>query len=553
MRIRQDWIASRRELYSHTRQYVERILGRDSADLRAYRQEFEKEFCCRWSPVLPEVFLQELSKARLVLFGDFHPLPQSQKAVLRLLRNLQPLLSEATLRRPLVLALECVDAKYQKAVDDFLEGKLSEADFLLACEWEKNWGFPWGNYRSLFTFARKHNISILALNETKSQRTAKSLQARDELAADLLQHLLYAEPEALVLVVYGDMHLAQDHIPFYLRQVPELRAVEALKIVFQNPEELFFSVLESGQDLNLVRLETGAYALLSVPPWVQWQNYQMYLETSFDVALIDSDFGDDDDDDEFSEVLDYTDHVARYVKFIANEIGVPVDTSELAVYSVGADLLDERLDEVVIDKTWVDRVRRLMAEGFSFYIPEMKMAYLAKPTVNHASFLAMQYIHWVLGGYRNFAANMPESFESWIWQKSIGYWGMKIVNHRVKADTLLDIKKAFWARSESKEREVLRLTLAQKMREFRMTAGLPVGELPAVNDAMTYYYAGELLSGILGEKIYGAFQKKVFLEGMGMQLLTENSSESSFGIVYLEFLKKLDSVPLPFQSKNEKF
>ena len=181
------------------------------------------------------------------------------------------------------------------------------------------------------------------------------------------------------------------------------------------------------------------------------------------------------------------------------------------------------------------------------------MAYLAKPTVNHAALLAMQYIHWFLGGYRSFALKMPVDFEAWIWQKSIAYWGIKIVNHRLKADTLLDIKKAFWARTEMKEREVLKFTLAQKMREFKKGTGQPIGDLPAAKDIMTYYYAGELLSGILGEKIYGAFQRKVFSEDMMVTFLSQDSSEKSFPIVYLDFLRKLDGVPLPFQSKNEKF
>lgn len=64
----------------------------------------------------------------------------------------------------LAIGLEMVPRSRQAALDDWTAGKLDEAAFLQAVDWERSWGFDFGLYRPIFAYARMHRIPLIALN-----------------------------------------------------------------------------------------------------------------------------------------------------------------------------------------------------------------------------------------------------------------------------------------------------------------------------------------------------------------------------------------------------
>src|SRR5690606_3256666 len=109
-----------------------------------------------------------LAQARVVIGADFHAYSQSQRAHVRMLRDL-------VRRDSVVLALECLSHEHEKLAADFLAGKISEARFLSECGWEENWGFPWEHYRPLFELARDRGFAVRGIGRPK----ASGLVARD--------------------------------------------------------------------------------------------------------------------------------------------------------------------------------------------------------------------------------------------------------------------------------------------------------------------------------------------------------------------------------------
>jgi len=87
----------------------------------------------------------------------------------------------------LAIGLEMVPRSRQAALDGWIAGKLDEADFLRAVDWQDTWGFDFGLYRPIFAYAREHRIPLVALNVDRQVVRAVSrggwaaLQARPDL------------------------------------------------------------------------------------------------------------------------------------------------------------------------------------------------------------------------------------------------------------------------------------------------------------------------------------------------------------------------------------
>ena len=66
---------------------------------------------------------------------------------------------------PLAIGLEMFQTDYQKQLDDWVEGRISEKNFKEI--YAKNWSYDWSLYRELFIFARDNRIPMVALNIPK--------------------------------------------------------------------------------------------------------------------------------------------------------------------------------------------------------------------------------------------------------------------------------------------------------------------------------------------------------------------------------------------------
>jgi uncharacterized iron-regulated protein len=94
----------------------------------------------------------------VVLLGEEHDRSQDhawQLAVIKRLYAKQP---------QLVLGFEMFPRSDQAVLDHWVDGRLSEADFLAQSDWKHVWGFDPALYLPIFAFARDHRIPMLALN-----------------------------------------------------------------------------------------------------------------------------------------------------------------------------------------------------------------------------------------------------------------------------------------------------------------------------------------------------------------------------------------------------
>ncbi len=99
-----------------------------------------------------------LEGKRLVFFGETHAQVPVQTAERQLLDAL------ARRGRRVKVGLEMLPASVQPALDRWVRGEGSEAEMLAATHWYRHWGFHFGYYRPLFTFAREQHAPMLGLN-----------------------------------------------------------------------------------------------------------------------------------------------------------------------------------------------------------------------------------------------------------------------------------------------------------------------------------------------------------------------------------------------------
>jgi Uncharacterized iron-regulated protein len=87
--------------------------------------------------------------------------------------------------RNMAIGLEQVQVQYQPVLDAYIQGIISEKDMLSQCQWSKRWTWPFENYRSIFTLARRLKIPLIALNvdsEDLAKVEEKGFQGLDKTA-----------------------------------------------------------------------------------------------------------------------------------------------------------------------------------------------------------------------------------------------------------------------------------------------------------------------------------------------------------------------------------
>lgn len=64
----------------------------------------------------------------------------------------------------IAVGFEMLNKTLQPYLDEFIEGKIDEEEFLKKINWEKEWGFDYGLYKPIFDFIRENKLKAVALN-----------------------------------------------------------------------------------------------------------------------------------------------------------------------------------------------------------------------------------------------------------------------------------------------------------------------------------------------------------------------------------------------------
>lgn len=119
-----------------------------------------------------------LLQADVICIGESHDEDLHHQVQLQIIRSLHARDDR------LGVGMEMFQRPYQKQIDQYFQGEMSEKVFLEASEYQKRWGFEWTLYRPIVEFCRKNGVPLAALNLSTELRRRLSSAGHDKLTDD---------------------------------------------------------------------------------------------------------------------------------------------------------------------------------------------------------------------------------------------------------------------------------------------------------------------------------------------------------------------------------
>jgi len=258
----------------HALASVEReIRAIDPTGGRKYLRDFREAYRSYEKVLALSDVRRKIVSAGIVLVGDFHALPNSQRYVASLLRD--PELQ----KRPIVLGAETIFSHDQHILDEWWRGEIDETELRQRIRFDLDWGYDWAPFFELLSAARDHGAHIYGL-DCMPREDLRKIGARDRHAADKIAELRRRHSEALILVLFGETHLAPQHLPALIGQ--RLRA-ERVLTVLQNVDALYWRAAGEARDrveavLVGKDVRENVICVFSATPLEKYENYRLCLD-----------------------------------------------------------------------------------------------------------------------------------------------------------------------------------------------------------------------------------------------------------------------------------
>jgi hypothetical protein len=237
-----------------------------------YIQEFSQEFDNFNLVCEPEDVIHEALEANLVWVGDYHALSKSQLYVVELLKEI------AQHKDNVALAVEPIFARNQETLDRWMTETISEQEFLERVRYEDEWGCDWTGYKAVFETARELRIPVYGV-DCHPRNDMRSIGRRDLGVARQITRLMQKNPTQTLIVVFGESHLATNHLPGRVRGLLERKGIPFRDVmILQNVDALYWKLQESGLgETRAVRVRNDCYCVFNATPIEKYESFRQYL------------------------------------------------------------------------------------------------------------------------------------------------------------------------------------------------------------------------------------------------------------------------------------
>lgn len=406
-----------RDLQARVRSFT----GATPSALERYQRNYLRELSRYQSVSSYGELFAEMLQRDIVYIGDYHTLRQSQEVALHLLER------AAADPRPVILALEMVHSEHQAPLDAYARGALDETQFRAAVQYNHTWNFNWNNYRPLFELARAQRVRLVGINQTIAPGRGR-IQARDARIAEQLAGVLAAQPEARLVVLIGDLHLASSHLPRAVDALLTARGLQRSRlVVHQNSDALYWDLVRRGdeRETRVVRLGDGLYCVMEVPPFVKLESYLSWEQTLDDADL---------------DLLVEPILLQTCVNRLADFVRLPRFVVHCEVFTN----LDEAFFQALersrsVSRTQVREAHLLAFANRGCYVPAIDAVYLPYFSVNHTTEQAMHVLCSKYGAEVR-SEDPVEDFYRRTLRVAVGFLASKLVNPHRRATSELELR-----------------------------------------------------------------------------------------------------------------
>jgi len=409
----------------HALEGVEReIRANDPNGRRKYLKDFNTAYRS-YQSVLDPAQVQDIAhSADLVLIGDYHALPACQRFAASLLEQ-RALAGD----RPVVLGVETIFARDQHILDEWWRREIDENELHERMRFQLDWGYEWDPFYELLVTAREHGEAIYGL-DCMPREDLRKIGARDRHAADKLAEIRQRHPNAVILVVFGESHLAPGHLPHALREsLPQERTLTVL----QNVDALYWRAAgERHERVDAVRVADDVICVFNATPLEKYENYRLCLDRWKRE--------DTDAPDLAPTVYNLIDGLVRFLKidrYSAHNTTQPKFLVDLLpeVYFRSSDGLLNRLlsRKGVSEEERTAMLHRVEDRGCA-YLPQVNAIYMHELQMMYAAEEAARFLHHACRGLparvtaREEAADEPaDFFYGRVLENALAYFGSRVV------------------------------------------------------------------------------------------------------------------------------
>lgn len=502
----------------------------NSGSIKDIESVYKKSTHQPFEPAEFTELVQAALESRIIFIGDYHTLRESQKTPLRLANRL---LSK---NKELVFCTEAFHIDDQPHLQRWLEDEIDDNALLKETDWKSKWGFPWRNFGMQLQYFKDRSIPVVALN-SHEKIVGESFAARDRIAAMRLVEILKERPNAILLVSFGDLHMAPDHLPSEVSNVLASLGHKAVQhtILFQNVDEIYWELAqqELEQTVSLVRLEDGNFCFLGTTPLVKVQSalnwYSNELELEESVGL-------EQPPTISSSVMN--DQIWLIIETLCEFLEIePEGFQDFSVYtSRNLGLLDDLTGTRKLTEAEISRIQEQYEREESCYLPRPRIIFLGNLSMRHAAEEASHHINFVLCKDTSSPKSPIENFYETTIRECLGYLGTKIVDHNRRPLGLKDIDRILEDLEEGYSHPFHDETRESLLATRRFLKLLSSEKVPSAMDFLPAETNAEIISGsahligyLLGDGIYNRLMEGQILRSEVCQLFSESLAKPNSG------------------------
>jgi hypothetical protein len=383
------------------------------------------------------VLISSVKKADVTYLGDFHTYDQNVRNLIRIIKSL------VKGKNKFIIGLEMVMTTDQKFLDAFLDGFITELEFLESINYSESWRFPWTHYQVIFNLAKEHKLEMLALN------SEGSLHDRDEHCADLLEKEILAKKGHSFLVLFGELHILPNKIPNVLNSRFKNRTISQT-IIHQNLDDPYWAITESDDDSNdfkVIEFSKNEFCIFSSPPWMKYESMCYWYECMMD----------DPDFDLHEYIIEkglkiFNDSTVESFSWILSQLikilSLDADHIDIHDYNLYDHSKMEFIEKIIMKKKSTHSFyRSLLEHNKSFHLLGTNSMYCSNYSVNRLIKLAGNYLFNLFRqeestrflGAINDSDSKLRFFHFFCSQNIFSYFFCRVINPFVKCDLFIDI------------------------------------------------------------------------------------------------------------------
>jgi len=417
---------------------VERtIRASDRIGRRKYLLDFSEAFRSYDFVLQPGKFHALLQQADIVLVGDYHALPASQRYAASLIRDLGILYSGTPLfpntpaegTREIVVGLETVFSRNQHILDEWMQQEIGESELRERIRFDLDWGYEWGPFFEFLTAAREHASVVYGL-DCMPRDDLRKIAARDRHAAIKIAEMRQRHPEALIVVLFGESHLAPNHLPRLLYE--RLRTDRVLTIL-QNVDALYWKAAgETCDRVEAVQVTDDVVCIFHSTPLEKYESYRLCLDRWSREGMGDPDLGPTiynliDGLLRFLGMNAYSPHNTTQPRFLVDSLP--------EVYCRNPDSV---LRKLLSRKGLDERTRKSLWKRFedhgSLYLPHLNAFYIRDFQMAHTAEESARFLYHACrglplrnSGKKNSDPKPETRFYSQALEQALAYFGSRVL------------------------------------------------------------------------------------------------------------------------------